>query len=92
MDNRGIAFFLTFMIGVCVIILALSFAPIVKDFNDNARNTTTWDGANGLDCSNVSISDFQNAGCIANDITTSSFVGILIAIGLAVIMGKVMFS
>lgn len=92
MNKKGITFFLTLMIGVCVIILALSFAPIVKDFNDNARNTTTWDGANGLDCSNVSITDFQSAACIGNDIITSSFIGILIAIGLAVMVGKAMFS
>ena len=92
MNRLGITFFLTLMIGACIVILALALAPIVKDFNEDARNVTTADGAEGMDCSNASISDFQNAACITNDITTASFVGILIAIGLAVLIGKVIFS
>ena len=90
MIRKGQAFFLLFMVGVCVIILALAFAPVVKEFNDNSRNTTTWDGANGLDCSNASISDFQSATCVINDISTASFIGIVIAIGLAVMGGKLL--
>lgn len=92
MNNLGQAFFLMLMIGICIIILALALAPIVNEFNDDARNTTTQDGAAGLDCGNTSISDFQNAGCIVNDITTSSFVGVLLAIGLAVIIGRIIFA
>ena len=88
MDNKGVTFFLMFMIGLSIIILALAFAPVLKQFNDDARNVTTWDGADGLDCSNVAISDFQKAACYATDISTSSFMAILIAIGLAVIVGR----
>ena len=90
MNNHGQAFFLTLMIGVCIIIIALAFAPVINEFNDDARNTTASDGNVGLDCANTSISDFQNAACIANDITTASFVGILLALGLAIIVGKVL--
>ena len=89
MNSLGQAFFLMVMIGVCVVILALAFAPIVNEFTDDARNTTTQDGAQGLDCSNTSISDFQNAGCYSSDISSAGFVGFLLAIGLAIIVGKV---
>lgn len=91
MDRLGQAFFLTLMIGICVIILALAFAPVVNEFNDDARNTTASDGNVGLDCANTSISDFQNAACISNDITSASFVGLLLALGLAIVVGKVVF-
>ena len=89
MNRNGQTFFVTLMLGVVVILLALSFAPVVNEFNDDSRNTTTRDGAPGLDCSNSSISDFDNAGCVGSDVTNASFIGILIAIGLAIIVGKV---
>lgn len=89
MNRSGITFFLTLMLGICIIILGLALAPVVKEFNEDARNTTTQDGAEGLDCSNSSISDFQNAGCITHDIAAATFVGFLIAMGLAVLIGKV---
>lgn len=93
MDNKAIvSFFLALMIGVSIIILALAFAPIINEFNDDSRNTTTQDGASGLDCTNTSISDFQNAACITNDITSASFVGFLLAIGLAVMVGRIIFA
>lgn len=91
MNKRGITFFLTMMLGISIIILGLALAPVIKDFNDDARNTTTLDGANGLDCNNTSISDFQSATCLANDVTTYAFGGLLIAIGLGVILGKIMW-
>lgn len=88
MYRKGFAFFLMFMIGICIIIIGLAFAPVVNEFNDDARNTTTQDGASGLDCANSSISDFQSAACITNDITSASFVGFLLALGLAVMVGR----
>ena len=91
MDNKGVSFFLTLMLGVSIIILGLALIPIIKDFNEDARNVTTSDGAEGLDCSNSSISDFQSAACLSNDITTYGFGGLLIAIGLAVIVGKIIW-
>ena len=91
MDRQGISFFLTMMLGVSIIILGLALVPVIKDFNEDARNVTTQDGADGLDCNNVSISDFQSAACLSNDITTYAFGGLLIAIGLAVIAGKIIW-
>lgn len=89
--GQGISFFFTLMLGIAIIIVGLALAPVIKDFNEDARNVTTADGATGLDCSNSSISDFQNAACVSNDITTYGFAGLLIAIGLSVIMGKVIW-
>lgn len=91
MNKQGITFFLTMMLGLTIIILGLALVPVIKDFNEDARNTTTLDGADGLDCNNSSISDFQSAACLSNDITTYGFGGLLIAIGLAVILGKIMW-
>lgn len=91
MDNKGVTFFLTLMLGISIIILGLALIPIIKDFNEDARNLTTADGAAGLDCANTSISDFQSAACLSNDITTYGFGGLLIAIGLAVIVGKIIW-
>lgn len=91
MNKQGVAFFLTMMLGISIIILGLALVPVIKDFNEDARNTTTLDGAGGLDCNNTSISDFQSAACLSNDVTTYGFGGLLIAIGLAVIVGKVIW-
>lgn len=91
MNNKGISFFLTMMLGISIIILGLALAPVIKDFNEDARNTTTLDGAEGLDCNNASISDFQSAACLGNDVTTYAFGGLIIAIGLAVIVGKIIW-
>lgn len=91
MNNKGIAFFLTLMLGIAIIILGLALIPVIKDFNEDARNVTTADGAEGLDCNNASISDFQSAACLSNDVTTYGFGGLLIAIGLAVIVGKIIW-
>jgi len=91
MNKQGVTFFLTMMLGISIIILGLALVPVIKEFNEDARNVTTSDGATGLDCSNSSISDFQSATCVSNDITTYGFGGLLIAIGLAVIVGKIIW-
>lgn len=91
MNRSGITFFLTMMLGISIIILGLALVPVIKDFNDDARNVTTADGAVGLDCANTSISDFQSAACLSNDVTTYGFGGLLIAIGLVVIVGKIIW-
>lgn len=92
MNRSGVTFLVTLMLGVVVMILALAFAPVVNEFNDDSRNTTTRDGAAGLDCTNSSISDFDNAACVGSDITTAAFVGILLAVGLAIIVGRIIFA
>lgn len=91
MNKLGVSFFLSMMLGVCIIIFGLALLPVIKDFNEDARNVTTADGATGLDCSNSSISDFQSAACLSNDITTYAFGGLLIAIGLAVMVGRIIW-
>ena len=80
------------MLGVAIIILALSLAGPVKQSVSNARNTTSEFGGSGLDCNNASISDFDKAACLSSDISLPYFIGILIVIGGIVITAKIIFT
>ncbi len=82
MNNKGQVAFLVMMIGIVIIVLALAFAPPLKTQIDITR------GANGLDCSNSSISTFDQATCIVTDLNMFYFVGGLIFIAGTVIMGR----
>ena len=90
MNNRGQVWAYGFMLGICIIILALALAPTGKQFVDDARNTTTEDRV-GLDCSNDSISNFDKATCVITDFSLPYFFGALIFIGGAVIIAKIAF-
>ncbi len=85
MNRIGQLFFFTLMLAVVVIILMLALAPIVLEFTSDARNATINGQTTGLDCGNSSISDFDNAACIVTDLTLPYFIGILLAIGGAMI-------
>jgi len=82
MNNKGQVAFLTMMIGIVIIVLALAFAPGLKLQIDSTR------GADGLDCSNDSISTFDKATCIVIDLNMFYFIGGLIFIAGAVMMGR----
>lgn len=86
-DKGSITLLYTLMIAVAVIILAMGLAPAVKSFVDNSRNTTT-DTQVGLDCSNTSISDFDQATCVSVDLTTPFFLGGLIALAIAILAAR----
>lgn len=86
MNNKGQVIFLTMMIGIVIIVLALAFAPGLKKQIDITR------GATGLDCSNNSISTFNQATCIVTDLNMFYFVGGLIFIAGAVLMGRKLLS
>lgn len=93
MNRKGQLFFFTLMLAVVVIILALALTPVVRETVNDARNTTTSDGAAGLDCDNSSISDFDKSACVITDISSPYFFGILLgiagaAIGARVILGE----
>ena len=80
----------TLMIAIVLIILALAFIPVLKQFNDDARaaDSTT---AVGLDCNNSSISTFDRATCTVSDMNMPLFVGILFGLAGAAIGAKVLF-
>lgn len=82
MNNKGQVAFLTMMIGIVIIILSLAFAPGLKTQIDTTR------GVSGLDCTNSSISTFDKATCIVTDLNLFYFVGGLIFVAGAVIMGR----
>ena len=88
LNKKGQVFFLTLMIAIVFIISALAFAPAIKQFNDDARNSTT-DERVGLDCSNSSISTFDKANCIAVDMFNPYFIGFLVFFAGAIITAKV---
>lgn len=74
--------------AVVVLILALAFAPVIKQFADSAMNSTSATQV-GLDCSNASISNFDKANCIAVDSFNPYFVGFLLLFAGALIAAKV---
>lgn len=87
MEIKGQVFFVTMMIAIVFIILALAFAPVIKSFSDDARNSTT-DTQVGLDCSNVSNSNFVKADCLFVDYMNPYFTGFLIFAAGAIIAAK----
>ena len=83
-DKKGqISFFYFLMLGIVVLILALAFAPGIKQSVELAMSPAH------MDCNNVSISDFQKAACIGTDLITFEYVGGLLFIALAIITGIV---
>ena len=90
MNNRGQLFFYSFMLGITILILALAFAPAIKQQIDTTRSPSSGDYT-GLDCGNTSISNYDKAACLVTDATTPYFIIGLLAIGGAVIGAKVLF-
>jgi hypothetical protein len=78
------------MVGLVVIILALALAPAISESIGTARNASSGDTI-GLDCDNVSISNYDKATCVASDLTLFYFVAALIFIGGAIVVARVVF-
>jgi len=91
MNKKGITPLITIPIAVVVIILALALAPSVKTFVDGSRNQTDLVGGNGLDCSNSSISDYDQAACVSTDLFIPGFIGALIGLAIILIGARVVF-
>ena len=85
MNNHGQVFLLAIMIATVFVILALAFTPAIKNFSDDARNATTETQV-GLDCSNSSISKFDQASCVAIDMFNPYFTGFLIFAGIGAVL------
>ena len=89
MNSKGQAFFVVIMIGIVFIILALAFAPAIKEQTDISMNATTISPI-GIYCSNASLSDFDKANCFAVDYMNPYFVGFLIFAAGAIIGAKLL--
>lgn len=71
------------MLGIVVLILALAFAPGLKQAVEVTMNTENFD------CGNSSISSFDKVSCTAIDLFTFEYVASLIFIALSIITGIV---
>jgi hypothetical protein len=85
MSNRGQMFFVTIMIALIFIILALVFAPVIKDFTTTAMNDST-DTSVGLNCTNPLSDTYTKANCLFVDYMNPYFVGFMI-FGAGAIIG-----
>lgn len=84
--KKGQTIFYGFMLGITIIVLALALAGPTLSFTQVSMNQTT-----GLDCTNSSISIYDQGACIVTDLTLPYFVGGLLAIAGIVIGGKIYF-
>ena len=93
MNKKGIATLFKIMLGVVIIILAMALAGPLRFFTETSRNVTTGDQV-GLDCYvangsvNSTLNPFQNANCIATDLTLPFYVWAVLGIGGAVLIAK----
>ena len=83
MNSKAQTTFYSLMLGLVVIILALSLASSGKTFVDSAMNASTGDFI-GLDCENTT-SNFVKGTCVIADFSLFYFFGGIILIGMAVI-------
>lgn len=79
------------MIAVVIVILALAFAPALRDFSTDAQNRTTGNDL-GLDCTNSSISRYDKGSCLYVDYMPPLFIGLLLALAGAVAGAKAFLS
>jgi hypothetical protein len=78
------------MVGLCIIILALALAKPVTDFSTTARNNTTATDL-GLNCTDTTISNYNKGACVVTDLYSPYFIGILLFIGGAILISKIVF-
>lgn len=82
-NKKGQVGIVAFMLGLTIIIVALSFAPGVKTQVDTSMN------ADNLDCDNSTISNFNKISCLAVDMNIPLVVGGFIFIGGAIILARI---
>lgn len=90
MNSRGQVIFFGLMLAIVIIILALGLAGPTKETIDNVRGNTTGDIV-GMNCTDSSISNFQNAACITTDLTIFYFIGGLIFLAGIILSAKILF-
>jgi len=77
--KKGQVFFFSLMFGVIVLLFALAVAEPFRQVTDDARIE--------LDCTNSSISDYDQINCLMIDVNLPMFIGFLIFSAVAVIGG-----
>ena len=87
LDSKGQVVLFALMVAVVLILLAIAFAPVVKVFVDEARNSSSETSV-GLDCGNESISDYDKANCVAVDAFNWYWFAFLIGLAGAVVVGR----
>lgn len=78
------------MLSLVIIVVALALAKPVTDFSTTAMNNTT-ESSIGLNCTNESISNFDKGACVVVDLYPAYFIGVLIFIGGAILISKIIF-
>ena len=81
MNKGGQVILFTLSLCVVIIVLALAFAPVIKQFINDSKAS--------LDCTNSSISDFDKANCYGQDISLWLFILLFIIIAFVVLGAKV---
>jgi len=89
MNKKGSILIYGLMLGLVIIILALSLAPTGQQVISEAMNQST-SNAIGLNCSNSTISNFDKAACVVTDFSLPYFFGGLIFIAGAIIVGRIL--
>jgi len=79
------------MIGLTILVMALALAPAVKQQVDSARNETTLEGSNGMNCSSSLISDYDKSACVVSDLSIFHYIGGLIFIAGAIVTARIIF-
>lgn len=91
MNNKGIGFFYTLMLGVTIMVLGIALNTPIKQFVDSSRNETTLLGTDGMNCTNPELSIYDEGTCTILDMTKFLGGGIIILIGLAIIGAKIIW-
>jgi len=83
-DKKGQMIFVSLMVAITIIVLALAWAFPVRQAVDNARSD--------MNCSDGTISNFDKAGCLVSDLTIFYFIGGLIAMVGIVVGARIAFT
>ena len=80
MNNKAQMLFFSLMLCVVILILALAFAPIIKQFITNA--------ATDMGCNNSGIDDYTKANCFGLDISIWFYILLFIVLAFTVLGSK----
>lgn len=95
MNKRGQVIFVTLMLGIIIIILAMSLASPISQFIVSARNNTDGEQV-GLGCDNATrmanetTGMFDQGTCVIVDLFLPYFIGFLVALAGVVIGAKIL--
>ena len=90
MNNHGQIFGYAIMLSLVLLVLGLALASPIKEFADDAMNSTSGDNI-GLDCNNESISNWDKGSCTILDWSQAYFIVGILLIALAVLTARILF-